>query len=487
MISQKLLEARKWEEENSALVDSSKRPFFHLSSRIGWMNDPNGFSIYNDEIHLFYQYFPYKSVWGPMHWGHAVTKDYIKWEYRPVALVPDTNADEGGCFSGSAVTSKDGKHLLMYTGVVPIEGEDNKYTQSQCIAIGDGDTYTKYDLNPVLDEKDLPEGLSKYDFRDPKMNEEKDGTYTCVVGGCTEDMDGRILYYRSEDGIHWNFVSVLAENNHRFGTMWECPDFFELDGKRVLLCSPMNMVKDDEYSDGHGTLCLIGELNEENKLVEENNQTIDYGVDFYATQTLLTNDGRRIMVAWMQSWHTLYEDREELSWYGQVILPRELSIKDGRLYQQPIREIENYRKNKVEYNGVEVSYECELNGIVGRCNDINIELDLTQSDAFLMKLAQKDDTFISILYDKTSNDLTFDRSNLDGRKTSIDVRSFRVKKQSDILKMRILIDKYSLECFVNDGEQVFTITYDANIDNKDISFSATGVAKLNVVSYTLEV
>ena len=487
MANTKIEEVRRWEEEQSSLIDPSVRPFFHLSSRLGWMNDPNGFSEYKDEVHLFYQYFPYKAVWGPMHWGHAVTNDFVKWEYRKVALAPDTPADIDGCFSGSAVTLDDGRQMLMYTGVVSTDKENGKYLQRQCLAFGDGYDYEKYEGNPVLDESDLPEGLSKYDFRDPKMNKEADGTYTCVVGGCTEDLDGRILYFRSKDGLKWEFVSVLASNNHRFGTIWECPDYFELDGKRVLLCSPMNMTKKDEYSDGHGTLCLIGEHdNETNTLIEEYDQPIDYGVDFYATQTLECHDGRRIMIAWLQSWHTLYDDREEFQWYGQMILPRVLTIKNNRLYQTPVKEIEAYRSDEVVYNDLDISYECQFKGIEGRCLDMTLDLDLSECDSFMMKFAMKENDFVSFLFDKTTNELTFDRSNAHGRVTDIDCRSFKVRRHGETLKMRILLDAHSVECFLNDGEQVFTATFDAKRTNKEISFLANGVAKANIVSYTLK-
>ena len=486
MISQEMKDAIKWEEEKSMDINNARRPVFHLSSKVGWMNDPNGFSEYNGEIHLFYQHFPYKSIWGPMHWAHAVSKDFVTWEYKKEALAPDTKADIGGCFSGSATTLDDGTHLLMYTGVVPTEDKE-KTIQTQCLAFGDGETYTKYENNPVLDQKDLPAGLSQYDFRDPKINKEEDGTYTCVVGGCTEDRDGRILYFKSKDGIHWEFSSILVENNHRFGDMWECPDFFELDGKHVLLTSPMNMTKDDEYSDGHGTLCLIGTFDKEkNKLIEEQNQAIDYGVDFYATQTLKVADGRRIMVAWMQSWHSLYEDRESFDWYGQMTLPRELSIKDNRLYQVPVREIDNYHHDEVKIDDALIQNEIEFKGVEGRNIDLTIDLDTSECSSFLIKLAKKNDAYLSLLYDKTANEITCDRSKTQGRVTSIDVRSFKVRNKSDKLKMRILLDKYSLELFVNDGEQAFSITFDAKNENKDISFSAIGLARANIVKYTIK-
>ena len=117
MISQTLREARKFEETVEKTIPGAERPDFHLSTRVGWMNDPNGFSFYNGKYHMFYQYHPYDSHWGPMHWGHAVSDDLLHWEYLPAALAPDEIYDRDGCFSGSAIVLPDGRHLLMYTGV----------------------------------------------------------------------------------------------------------------------------------------------------------------------------------------------------------------------------------------------------------------------------------------------------------------------------------------------------------------------------------
>ena len=100
------------------MIKKEERPDFHLSARTGWMNDPNGFSYYNGQYHMFYQYYPYETKWGPMHWGHAVSSDLLHWEYLPAALAPDDACDRDGCFSGSAVALPDGRHLLMYTGVL---------------------------------------------------------------------------------------------------------------------------------------------------------------------------------------------------------------------------------------------------------------------------------------------------------------------------------------------------------------------------------
>ncbi|MCM1146005.1 MAG: glycoside hydrolase family 32 protein, partial [Lachnoclostridium sp.] len=184
MMNQALENARKYEKIKEKEIAKEPRPAFHLSSRVGWMNDPNGFSYYNGEYHLFYQYHPYNSHWGPMHWGHAVSKDLLHWKYLPAALAPDADYDRDGCFSGSALTLPDGRHLLLYTGVSKETQPDGSMrdVQRQCIAIGDGTDYEKYALNPVIDEKSLPENGSKYDFRDPKIWRKADGSYRCVAG-----------------------------------------------------------------------------------------------------------------------------------------------------------------------------------------------------------------------------------------------------------------------------------------------------------------
>ena len=159
MTSQTLREARKYEEATEKIVQEEERPAFHLSSRIGWMNDPNGFTFYQGQYHLFYQYYPYAPYWGPMHWGHAVSPDLLHWSYLPAALAPDSLYDRDGCFSGNAVVLPDGRLELMYTGVLCTIGDDGRKreVQTQCIAIGDGIDFEKYEGNPVLTDKDLPD------------------------------------------------------------------------------------------------------------------------------------------------------------------------------------------------------------------------------------------------------------------------------------------------------------------------------------------
>ena len=258
-MSDKLQRAREYEKEAMRRIPEGQKPDFHLCGPVGWINDPNGFSCFQGEYHLFFQYHPYSTKWGPMHWGHAKTKDFIRWEFLPAALAPDQDYDGQGCFSGSAL-EYDGKQYLMYTGVKETEGPDGKpvIRQTQCMAQGDGIDYRKWDCNPVISADSLPKGSSPEDFRDPKIWREEDGFYA-VIGSRSEDTSGQILLYRSEDLKNWELAGVLDRSKNEYGKMWECPDFFPLDGGQVLITSPQFMeAKGLEFHNGNGTIYLVG-------------------------------------------------------------------------------------------------------------------------------------------------------------------------------------------------------------------------------------
>lgn len=497
MIKQTLREARKYEEASEKLIKKEERPAFHLSARTGWMNDPNGFSYYKGQYHMFYQYYPYDSHWESMHWGHAVSSDLLHWEYLPVALAPDECYDKDGCFSGSAITLPDGRQLLMYTGVVEErlwKGVVNT-VQTQCLAIGDGIDYEKIENNPVLDAKDLPDKKSIGDFRDPKMWQKKDGTYCCVLGNKSADGSGQILLYTSPDGFSWSFKKVLASNHNRFGKMWECPDFFELDGRGVLLVSPQDMLPQGfEYHNGNGTLCMIGDYDEKtDTFMEGYNQAIDYGIDFYAPQTILTADKRRVMIGWMQNWDTCNLHEKERPWFGQMSLPRELSVKKGRLYQQPIRELDALRCNRVEHHHVSVSGVVSLEGVKGRRVDLELTIrpeegqDIYQK--FAVRFAQNEDYQTSLSFRPREAILKVDRKFSGSRRAIIHQRRCLVNAldaKKGELKMRIILDRFSVEAFVNDGEQVMTATFYTEQEAEGISFFADGVVNIDVVKYDLK-
>ena len=339
---------------------------------------------------------------------------------------------------------------------------------------------------------ELPDGLSPYDFRDPKIWRTEDGSYRCVVGARREDKRGVLLLYGSEDGFHWAFRSVLAENDGRFGLMWECPDFFPLEGKHVLFVSPQDMLPEGfEYHNGNGTVCQIGTFDEEQgRFLPETNQAIDYGIDFYAPQTLLTPDGRRVMIGWMQNWDTCkntgYEDR---LWFGQMSLPRELTIRDGRLYQQPVRELALYRSGKAEYTQVPVSERMTLPGIEGRCVEMDIRIRPEDAQApyhkFTMRFAQDESCYSILSFRPHESLLKIDRKFSGSRRAYIHQRRCQVAQKNGEIHLHVILDRFSIEVFINDGEQVMTATILTDPSARQISFEADGRAVMDITKYSL--
>lgn len=486
-ISKKLQKAREYEENALYQGTQTKKQKFHVCAPVGWMNDPNGFSEYRGEKHLFFQYHPYKTVWGPMHWGHMKTLDFIRWENLPVALAPDKKYDGVGCFSGSAIEWK-GKHILAYTGTERSKDDHGviKDYQTQCIAIGDGVNYRKFSGNPVIDGKMIPEGDSAIDFRDPKIWVDNDQIYM-VVGNRNKDGSGQILMYRTEDLKHWEFVAVLDKSQNRYGKMWECPDFFSLDGKAVLIISPQEMeAKEQDFHCGDGTIYILGKYEEDKTLFTENAvRAVDMGLDFYAPQTMLTQDGRRIMIAWMQSWSASWFDERD-GFCGMMTLPRELHVRNGMLYQTPVRELENYYKNKVEVKNItsENAYEkCEE--LSGRIQNLDISLYGDDSYRFEVRLAANESYYTTLKYDRSEQILTFDRSNSGVRRDAAHIRNMKVLSEQGIRRLRIVMDLYSIEVFVNDGEQAMTSIIRTPMECNGVYVKTWGNVKANITKHDI--
>ncbi len=492
MTSRPLQEARAFETQYGPHIPDSERPAFHATPAIGWMNDPNGFSFYRGECHLFFQYHPYSNEWGPMHWGHLKSRDFLRWERLPVALAPDEDYDAFGCFSGGAVELPDGRQLLMYTGVRRSHNADGylQDVQTQCLAIGDGVDYEKYPGNPVLTGEDLPQGGSAIDFRDPKLWREEDGTYRAAIGNRTEDDSGAILLYRSADCFHWQFVRTLDRSRNRYGKMWECPDFFPLDGRQVLIVSPQEMDPEGlEFHTGNGTVCLIGDCEPgRGDFVRRHVQAIDYGLDFYAPQTLRTADGRRIMIAWMQNWASAGAKPAHCRWFGQMTLPRELSVRNGRLYQVPVRELEDYWGRCVKHTGVPVSGEVSLPGVQGRVLDMTVTVRPADGKScrwFCIRVAKDEQYETRLQYRPGDGVLKLDRTHSGLPHDIVHTRKFLVRPGNSAIKLRIVLDRFSVEVFVNDGEQAASTVIYTRQEAEAITFEAGGSALVDVEKYDL--
>lgn len=485
-LSKAMIKARDYQETALQKDTFVQKQVFHVCAPIGWINDPNGFSEYQKEYHLFFQYHPYSISWGPMHWGHVKTKDFIKWELLPVALAPDKRYDAFGCFSGSAIEWQ-GKHILAYTGVErkkDINGQTKDY-QTQCIAIGDGIEYHKSKSNPVITKELLPKGSSELDFRDPKIWAEDDGVYM-VVGNRSDDESGQILMYRTQDLTNWEFVTILDKCNNRYGKMWECPDFFKLDNEDVLIVSPQEMqAKEYEFHAGDGTIYILGTYQKTAGSFEEKTiRAVDMGLDFYAPQTMLTSDGRRIMIAWMQAWCGNWFNEED-GFCGMMTIPRELEVRNDVLCQRPIRELERYYDKRVECKPSLTNEFQKIEELSGRVQ--NLDITLTGKDAyeFEIRIAADENHFTSICYDKRKRLMRFDRSCAGMRRDAAHERTLRVLSDTEVMKIRIVMDCYSVEIFINDGEQTMTSVIRTPLQVDGVYLRAEGEVETTIIKHNI--
>ncbi|SKA95142.1 beta-fructofuranosidase [Caloramator quimbayensis] len=447
--------AKKFIENNKTKVDSTYRLNYHLMGEYGWVNDPNGFIYFNGLYHLFYQHYPYEPIWGPMHWGHAVSSDLIKWEYMPLALAPDKVYDKDGCFSGSAI-EKDNMMYLFYTGHVYNSDKKDDYKQTQCIAYSiDGINFSKYINNPVIGAEKIPQKSSKNDFRDPKIFV-RGTNYYMVLGSNDGEGNGQALLYKSKDLINWDFVNILAKSDGNIGMGWECPDLFSIKDMDVLIVSPQYMKSQGyNYKNLHSTIYAVGKFYDESgELKFDEYHPIDYGFDFYAPQTTFDDKGRRLIVAWMDMWESeMPTQRLGHNWAGAMTLPREIVMKDNKLYFRPVEEIKKYRKNEFEIKNLELIEEITID-TKGDCYELDILIDAQEAKSFGIKVraSEKEETILE--YNKENKLFKFNRD-----KSGIGPKGERATEAELIdnrLKLQIFVDKSSVEVFINDGEKVMT-------------------------------
>ena len=430
------------------------RQKFHFMPEVGWMNDPNGIIEFRGKYHFFYQFFPYEPFWGSMHWGHAVSKDMIHWDHLPVALAPSEVYDDhckGGCFSGSAI-EKDGKLYLIYTGTY---NEGDGFKQVQCLACSeDGIHFEKYEGNPVLC---APKGYDEANFRDPCVWEH-DGSYYMVCGA-SRDQLAKALLFRSEDLLHWQFVNVLAESRGDLGYMWECPDFFELDGKYVLLISPMGtgdrtalyLVGDFSYETGKFTYTIQGDS--------------DSGFDFYAPKSFCDSKGRRMVVGWANEWDWMPRWKDwgptyKEGWCGSFSLVRQIRLnQDHTLRFLPIEEYQSIRRDEVtETNIMVLDQQCHIiQGTEAQTAEIQLNIDLEQTDAKKVIFTLKDtgQHQLKLELDLEHQEVILDRNQADGWSRG-KVHTELSQCRRGQLDLDIYLDRSSAEIFLEGGRKVLS-------------------------------
>lgn len=462
--------------------DEPYRPQYHFSPKRGWINDPNGLIWWGGKYHLFYQHYPDAPEHGPMHWGHACSDDLLAWEELPIALAPEPPAapgDRSGIFSGSAVDD-DGVLTLVYTQFTDTRARPGHPPETQAIATSrDGITFVKASQNPVIGVRPA-EAVSG--FRDPKVWKGDDGLWRMVVGS-GDDRGGKVLLYRSPDLRDWEYLGVLYHGDPSLGAMWECPDFFRLGDRYVLIVSVNG-------SGRQGAVWFTGEFQNERFFPHEQGWC-DFGPDFYAPQTFVDGKGRRLLIAWMSRWGSKIPTAAD-GWAGAMTLPRELYVDgQGRLASRPVSEATNLRADgqpAVELKGAWLTPDAgspgvtmELGpGLLGDLLEIEAEIELQGEgvEAAGLKLFRSPggDEEIEVGIDpgpERAARLYLDRE----RGSAGDGGRYVCELPSSTARLRIFVDRSSVEVFTAEGAVLTANVFPQRPGNRGVALFARGAAK----------
>lgn len=458
------------------------RPLYHFSPSYGWMNDPNGMVYKDGEYHLFYQWNPYGSMWGNMHWGHAISKDLVTWEHMPVAIAPD---GLGTIFSGSCVVDKDNTAgfganaiLAFYTSA----GE--RQSQSMAYSLDNGRTFKKYTRNPILTS-------TVRDFRDPKVfwNDEL-GKWNLILAAGQE-----MQIYSSANLKDWALESVFGDGQGAHGGVWECPDLIQLPVKGtdlkkwVLIC---NLNLGGPFG-GSATQYFIGTFDGKtfkNDSPAHITKWMDYGKDHYATVTWSNApEGRHIAIAWMSNWE--YANNVPTTQFrSSNSVPRELSLytQDGEIYlsSMPVRELDILRKKVEKQKSFKVDRAYNLGDLFNTpCDAYEIELTIENKGAEVIgfQLFNEKGDEVDFYYNLIEKKFVMDRTKSGLTDFSKDFPAITAAPilVEDTYKLRLLVDRASIEAFDGDGKFVMSNLVFPTEPYKRLSFYSKG-GKFDVAS-----
>lgn len=443
------------------------RPQFHFSPEEKWMNDPNGLVYHNGTYHLFYQYYPDSTVWGPMHWGHATSPNLLQWQHRPIALFPD---EHGYIFSGSAVvdtqnTSGFGSDanppLVAIFTYHKMEGEQagrtDYQTQGIAYSLDNGDSWTKFKDNPVIKNPGIK------DFRDPKVfwNESAQNWTMLLVAG------DHLQIWNSKNLREWQQVSEFGKDKGAHGGVWECPDLFPLkiegtdEEKWVLLIS----INPGAPNGGSGTQYFIGDFDGTTfTTAQTDDKWLDLGRDNYAGVTYNnTPNDERIFIGWMSNWDYARETPTE-KWRSAMTVPRNLSLKKTNgvveLYNYPIEELSEIIDTAYPVAEINLKEGQKKQVALKYGNQSEIRFTVSNPNAkFIYSNVQGDSLAIHI--DRASKKVTFDRGSSGNtgfsKKFVNGLQHMPIPHLPDApIEIRMLLDHSSLELFINKGQYVMT-------------------------------
>ena len=467
------------------------RPQVHFSPKAKWMNDPNGMVFFNNQYHLFYQYYPDSTVWGPMHWGHATSTDMISWEHQPIALYPDSL---GYIFSGSAVADvnntsgfgKDGKIPLVaiFTHHDPTkEKTDPEHVEHQSIAfsLDEGKTWTKYSNNPVLKNPGIR------DFRDPKVTWFEGGKKWIMT---LATMD-RITFYSSPNLKDWTKESEFGKEFGAHGGVWECPDLFPIahNGENIWIL--IVNINPGGPNGGSATQYFTGQF-DGNKFTPFQTDTrwIDYGPDEYAGITWSNTGDRKIFLGWMSNWqyaNIVPTDK----WRSATTIPRDLGIKKvGDKYlvtSKPVPELRSIEEKPVVIQSVAAknyNLDSAFNSSKGLAK---LKIQTAKLEPFTLTLSNDAGEKVLIGYDQATNSYFLDRTN--SGKVSFE-KGFARKHTAPrfvsdaAMDMTLIIDQSSVELFADDGLTVMTQIFFPTSPYNHMKIESPAEFKLDSIEYT---
>lgn len=446
------------------LTELDYRPDYHFTPARNWMNDPNGLSYYKGTYHLFYQYNPGGNTWGPMNWGHATSTDLFNWRDLPIALSPD---DLGTIFSGSAVidvnnstgfkTGNEDPMVAIYTSAGA--------QQSQSIAYSNdgGMNWKKYASNPVLPNPGVT------DFRDPKVFWYAPAQKWVMVMAAGD----KVSIYSSVDLKSWVFESNFGSNVGAHGGVWECPDLFQLPVEGTNTSKWVMLVSlGGGPNGGSATQYFVGDFDGKN-FTNESQATswIDYGTDNYAGVTynnIPSTDGRRIFIGWMSNWNYAGQV-PTTTWRSSFTVPRVISLfKDGQDYSlrfKPVVEFKNYQTDTQDTVILAKVKTIQLKNdtiIKSGSYELNFSADMSILNAITLTLGNSSEK-LYVTLDKVNGNITIDRSNSGQVNFN---NHFRQKifcpfipKAGQLTDFQILVDKTSIELFMDQGEKVMTALF----------------------------
>lgn len=449
---------------------------FHMMPPSGWLNDPNGLCQFKGTYHVFFQYTPDDPQGGNKYWGHYVSGDLVSWTFEGAPLAPDTPYDRDGVYSGSAVV-ENGKMYLFYTGNVKEEGEHDYVLsgrQANVLMVESEDGIHFSSKKLLLSNADYPDYYGCH-IRDPKIVKDRNGYYM-LQGGRDKEDKGRVLWFFSEDLEEWKFAGD-STTEEIFGYMWECPDLLEIDGNYFLAVCPQGLENQEfrfqnVYQSGYFKLNISDKDGEGNDIaeligrpVEGKFTELDMGFDFYAPQTFLDESGRCIMIGWMGMCDMIYTNPTvEDGWQHCLTVPRELKARNGKILQNPVRELEKLRGREVLISSGDGRVESQ--SIFLKENMYEIVFEGIGSEGVELVLSEG----LEISYRKEEKIFRIHFLN--------DAGSGRTERKARLDRLdnaRILVDRSAVEIFLNDGETVFSTRFyprSAVLDIRHVAGSA---------------